>query len=463
MTRLQKLRNQARELRAKIAAALKAAVGEDGEPRARTDEERTAFDTDVTALEALAEEITAEERLASISNPREAPEGDGTAEGDGPAAGGEGDGDGDGDLEIRVGTDRWLNAGFASLGEQLQAIRNTTGPGKEVDKRLTHLNATNGRPETRVATGQSETQPALGGFMLQHDFTAAIRERAHGGGEIISRVNFTPLSQSATGLKFNVLDEDSRVNGSRGGGVRGYWTDEAAAFTASTMKIRQVQLNLSKLTALLYATGELMADAPALGARAVQGFGSEIQFKTEDAFFEGDGSGKPRGIKSHAGTISITKETGQVANTIVYENILKMWARMRNRSNSVWMINQDIEQELNNMSISVGTGGHAVYLPAGGLSVAPFATLMGRPVIPIEFASTLGTTGDIMLCDWSAYEAIDKGSPKQDSSIHVRFLFDEEVFRAIYRVDGKPLYNSPLTPFKGTTTTAHFIQLATRN
>ena len=61
-------------------------------------------------------------------------------------------------------------------------------------------------------------------------------------------------------------------------------------------------------------------------------------FKTEDAMYEGDGAGKPTGILGHTGTVSVAKEGGQAAATIEYKNILKMWGRMRNRSNSVWML-----------------------------------------------------------------------------------------------------------------------------
>jgi hypothetical protein len=51
------------------------------------------------------------------------------------------------------------------------------------------------------------------------------------------------------------------------------------------------------------------------------------------------------------------------------------------------------------MSMVIGTGGVPVYLPPGGLSHAPFGTLMGRPVMPLEFCETLGTEGDIVLAD----------------------------------------------------------------
>ena len=46
--------------------------------------------------------------------------------------------------------------------------------------------------------------------------------------------------------------------------------------------------------------------------------------------------------------------------------------------------------------------------------------------------------------------------------MHVAFLTDEQVFRITYRVDGKPMWSVPLTPFKGTNTKSPFVALATR-
>ena len=57
---------------------------------------------------------------------------------------------------------------------------------------------------------------------------------------------------------------------------------------------------------------------------------------------------------------------------------------------------------------------------------------------------------------------IDKGGVSQASSMHVRFINDEMTFRFIFRVDGQPAWNKPVTPFKGTNTQSPFISLAVR-
>ena len=118
--------------------------------------------------------------------------------------------------------------------------------------------------------------------------------------------------------------------------------------------------------------------------------------------------------------------------------------------------------ETKNYLYTLKIGDKPVYIPAGGLSEKPYGTLFGRPVVPIEQCSAAGEVGDIILADIGQYLLIDKGGIKSASSIHVRFLYDENVFRFIYRVDGKPIWTKPLTPYKGSATVSPFVTLAKR-
>jgi len=118
------------------------------------------------------------------------------------------------------------------------------------------------------------------------------------------------------------------------------------------------------------------------------------------------------------------------------------------------------------MSISVGTGGAPIYLPANGLAGNPYPTLMGRPVMVVEQCAVLGTVGDIILADFqNGYVLAEKGGMQTDMSIHVRFVYDESVFRFVYRCDGQPVLASAVIPYKGgaTNTQSHFVALETRS
>lgn len=355
------------------------------------------------------------------------------------------------------GSDRpWGADTGAPFGEFLQAVARRAISGQTDPRLMAHYDA--------VAQGAGEAIGADGGFLVEQDVAAGILQRMYQMGEILSRVKRIPISANSNGIRINALKEASRATGSRWGGIQGYWVDEGTAPTATRPKFRRIQLEVKKLAALGYATDELLADAVALESVMTTGFTDELTFLTEDAIIEGTGVGQPMGILVAPVTVSIAKEAGQAAATIQFENVQKMWARLwgPSRSNSAWFINQDTEPQLNSMALVIGVGGVPVYLPAGGLAGSPFSTLFGRPVIPVEYCSTLGTVGDIILGDFSTYLLIDK-SIQQASSLHVAFTTDEAAFRATYRVDGQPAFEAPLTPFKGSNTLSTFITLATRS
>lgn len=343
---------------------------------------------------------------------------------------------------------------WKSLGEQLAAVRNAALPGGSVDPRLT----------IKAASGLNESIGSDGGFLVEQDFVAELLKRAYETAILASKIKKIPLSTNANSLKINAIDETSRVNGSRWGGIQAFWEGEAEQYTAKKPKFRPMNLNLKKLTGLCYATDELLEDAAALEAVISEGFAEEFGFKIDDAIINGTGAGMPQGIMNSNALVAVAKENGQAAATITVENIVKMWARCwgRSRQNAEWYINQDIEPQLYTMSLAVGTGGVPVYMPTNGLSGSPYGTLFGRPVIPLEQCQTLGTVGDIILGDLSQYVAIDKNGINAASSIHVRFDYGETAFRFTYRIDGQPIWNAPLQPFKGSNTLSPFVALAAR-
>ena len=137
-----------------------------------------------------------------------------------------------------------------------------------------------------------------------------------------------------------------------------------------------------------------------------------------------------------------------------------MWSK--SKSNAVWFINQDIIPQLYSLNISVGNNAYPVYMPPGGVSAEPYGTIFGRPVIEVEQAGSLGSVGDINFVDLSQYLLIDKGGINAATSIHVRFLYDESVFRFIYRVDGQPIWKTSLVPYKGANNLSSFVTLGAR-
>lgn len=356
-----------------------------------------------------------------------------------------------GSESVRITRDA-AEAPFASAGEQLQAIAQATKAGfHNVDKRLLQINA---------AAGMSEGVPADGGFLLQPTFVAGVREKIYSTGSILSRVTTTPIGAGSNSIVRRMVDETSRVDGSRFGGLQAFWVAEAGAGTRKKPKYRQHRQTLEKIIALLPTTEELLEDAVALQADMNRIVPQELRFVAEDAVINGTGAGMPLGLLNAAALVSVAKETSQAADSVVKENIFKMYARAyaANRANMVWLINQDVEPQLFGLAL----GDQGIYFPAGTFANQPLATLFGRPVIPVEYAATLGDQGDIMFVDLAEYEIIEKGGIRTQFSMHVLFDTDEQEFKFTWRINGQPFWNSALTPFKGTNTLSPYITLDAR-
>jgi len=156
-------------------------------------------------------------------------------------------------------------------------------------------------------------------------------------------------------------------------------------------------------------------------------------------------------------------------------NINKMWNRLYApcRANAVWLINQECEPQLEGMQFipanEFGSSASAsvvmpVYLPQGGLSERPYATLKGRPVLPIQACEALGTLGDILLVDLMQYMALTKAAqePQVDVSMHLYFDQALQTFRFMFRVTGQPLWSAVISPENGTNTYSWAVGLADR-
>jgi HK97 family phage major capsid protein len=344
---------------------------------------------------------------------------------------------------------------FNSLGEQLMAVVRASSPGGTVDPRL---------HEVRAASGLNEAVDSEGGFMVQKDFISELVKDTYDTGVVAKMCRKIPIGANSNGTVLNGIDETSRAS-SRWGGIIGYWANEADTVSDSKPKFRQIKLNLNKLMGLCYATDENLADYRQLEAVVKQGFSEEFGFKLDDAVINGDGTGKPLGVLSAGCLVTQPKESGQNPETIVTKNLLKMWTRLiaKSRSKAVWLINQEIEPQLDELTVTIGTGGVLSKLYKEPVGNSPYGTIKGRPVIAIEQCAALGTVGDIILGDFSQYLLADKGAMEAAQSIHVRFLYGENTFRFTYRVDGQPVRASTLTPYKGSANQSHFVALATRS
>jgi HK97 family phage major capsid protein len=437
------LTEQAKNLQAKA----------DGEKRALTEDEEKEINTIFARFDAVESEIERREqivaneaRLAKPSGRKTEPDDVANAErGNDPAT-----------RRTRVAAQPRdggdvARHGFRSFGEFAQAVKNGAAQGGSLDPRLV-ANA--------PTTTSTEGVGADGGFAVPPEFRTAIYQKVMAEDGLLSRTDqLTSSSNSIT------LPKDETTAWQTSGGILPTWEGEGSQLSQSKVALEQSTIRLNKLTALVPVTEELLADASSLATYINRKVPEKFAFKINDAIVNGTGAGQPKGILTADSLVTVSKESGQAADTLVFQNVVNMYSRVYSgcRANMVWLINQDIEPQLYSMAFP-GTGTAVpVYLPPGGLSASPYGTLMGRPVIPTQACDTLGDVGDIIAVDLSKYmTAMKTGGIRSDVSMHLWFDYDTTAFRFIMRLAGQPWWTAAITPKNSAATLSWAVALEAR-
>lgn len=304
------------------------------------------------------------------------------------------------------------------------------------------------------------TVPADGGFLIPESLRSELLRVALETAIVRPRARVIPMDSLT--VPFPTIDSTSNASNVYGG-VTAYWTEEAGDLVESQAKFGRVKLEAKKLTAYSEVPNELFMDAiVSLQPFINEIFPEAIAWFEDIAFIRGTGVGEPLGFLNSPAAVSVTKETGQAADTIVWENLVKMYSRMLPTSlgRAVWLAHIDTFPELATMALSVGTGGSAIWLNNG--VAGPPMTILGRPVVFTEKAETVGDAGDMNLVDFGYYLIGDRQTMQAETSSHYKFKTDLTAVRFIERVDGRPWIQNAVTPNKGSNTLSPFVKIAAR-
>lgn len=355
---------------------------------------------------------------------------------------------------------------FKSLGEIAMRVHRSAIT-QELDPLLRPYMAS-------LSTYASEGVGTDGGVLVPDDFRAGIVQHMFSQESLLSRTT----QQVITGNQMTYVKSET-TPWATSSGVQVYWASEAQAATQSKPAMSESSIRAHSLIALAPVTNELLEDAPALTTHLEQTVPEIMTSVVNDAILAGNGVGKPLGIltaldaSSLGPTVSIAKESSQVAATLVGANVIKMYSRMpaSKLGGAAWLVNQDLLPDLlrltlpgrDNTGAAVTGWGSHVYLPPGQFNDSPYGLLLGKPVIAVESCSTLGTQGDIVFCNLSDYWTVRKSSGmKQDLSIHLWFDQNTSAFRWTFRIGGAPWSTAAVSPKNGTAKRSSFIVLDTR-
>jgi HK97 family phage major capsid protein len=311
-----------------------------------------------------------------------------------------------------------------------------------------------------ILNAYSEMVPSDGGFLVPETLRSELLRVALESAIVRPRARVIPMDTLR--VAFPMIDATSHVSHVFGGMV-GYWTEEAGTLIESQAKFGKIMLEAWKLTGLAKVSNELLSDSMISFTAFIEQVWPEALAWFEDlAFMRGTGVGEPLGFLNNVATVAVAKESGQVADTILWENIINMYARMLPSSlnRAVWLASPNVFPQLATMALSVGTGGSAVWLNNG--AAGPPATILGRPLIISEKMSTVGDQGDLAFVDLSYYLIGDRQAMQTMASEHAAFTTDQTVFRIIQRVTGRPWLQSAITPQNNSSTLSPFVELAER-
>lgn len=364
-----------------------------------------------------------------------------------------------GRVHDRILDDPTRGYGEGNFGVYLQEVYADSLPGGRTTKRLLACNATKAQGSDEYAT----VEEAIGGYLIPPSFDPRLLEKGVEGSLARGRGTFDipVVGQMVT---INAITDANRTS-TLYGGIQVYRTKERATMTASKGTFEQIEIKPKPLTALAYATDTQLHYAPTLAAIFGRQFQDAKTYKENIEFANGTGAGEAQGWLNADCKYSQTAETepsSQAAATIVTSNLLKMRSHMRAEeySNAMWFASLSCMEQLNTLTMDVGTGGSAIALVNIGND--GIERILGRELVYTEFAKAIGTEGDISLVSWPSYIIGDGTYTNVASSIHVRFDANETAFRFVWEMDAQWWWRSTLT-LNNSWEVAPVVTLATRS
>lgn len=343
-----------------------------------------------------------------------------------------------------------LDRDFANSGEFFKTIHWANRSPEAQRKRDEMLNA------------YGSVVPADGGFLIPEVLRASLLQVAMETAVVRPRAFNVPME--ALRIDFPMIDATTNV-GSIMGGMIAYWIEEGATMTESSARFGSIRLEAKNLTGFAQVPNQLLADSIiSFSAFIETAWPKAISWFEDIAFLTGSGVGEPLGAigAQNPAAVVVSKESGQAASTILWENVVNMFSRMFPQSinSAIWLAAPDTFPQLATMALSVGTGGAPVWLNNG--VTGPPAAILGRPVQFTEKVPKLGTRGDLNFTDLSYYLVGDRQAMSAMSSEHFAFDRNKTAFRIIERVDGTPWLQSAITPANTGPTLSAFVELETR-
>ena len=277
------------------------------------------------------------------------------------------------------------------------------------------------RPE--IANALQEGTDSEGGYLVPDEFEHTLIEALES--ENIFRTLAHVIQTASGDRKIPVVTSKGTAS----------WVDEEGAITESDDAFNQVSIGAYKLGTLIKVSNELLNDSVFnLEQYISKEFARRIGNKEEDAFFNGDGSGKPVGIFHSTGGAQVGVTTASTS-AITADEVIDLFYSLGApyRKNAVWVVNDATVKAIRKLK-----DGNGNYLWQPALTSGTPDTLLGRPVKTSAYVPTIASGAKVIAFgDFGYYWIADRQGRVFKKLSELYAATDQTGFVATQRVDGK--------------------------
>jgi len=213
------------------------------------------------------------------------------------------------------------------------------------------------------------------------------------------------------------------------------WVDEEGAIPESDDAFGQVSIGAYKLATMIKVSEELLNDSVFnLEQYIAKEFARRIGAKEEEAFFVGDGSGKPTGILNATGGAELGV-TAASATAVTVDEVMDLFYSLKSpyRKNAVFVMNDATVKAIRKLK-----DGNGQYLWQPSITAGQPDTILNRPVKTSAYVPTIASAKKtIAFGDFGYYWVADRQGRSFQRLNELYAATGQVGFKATQRVDGK--------------------------
>lgn len=213
------------------------------------------------------------------------------------------------------------------------------------------------------------------------------------------------------------------------------WIDEEGAIPESDDSFGQVSIGAYKLGTMIKVSDELLNDSVFdLESYISREFARRIGAKEEEAFFTGDGKGKPLGVLAATGGAQ-TGVTAASATAITADELMDLFYALKApyRKKAVWVLNDSTIKTVRKLKDNNGQ-----YLWQPSLVAGTPDTILGRPVKTSAYMPAIAAGAKtVAFGDFTYYWIADRQGRSFKRLSELFAATGQVGFLATQRVDGK--------------------------